>query len=54
LPSVSNELEALGMTRGEKFEQIVEQVFAIQLTGRGAATEVRSTPRTFVPLRGCT
>jgi tRNA nucleotidyltransferase (CCA-adding enzyme) len=41
LPTVSNELEALGMTRGEKFEQIVEQMFAIQLTGRGKTPEER-------------
>jgi hypothetical protein len=38
---VSNELEALGMARGEKFDQIVEQVFAIQLTGRGKTPEER-------------
>src|SRR3984893_11106089 len=41
LPTVSNELEALGMTRGDKFEQIVEQMFAIQLTGRGKTPEER-------------
>ena len=41
LPMVSNELEALGMARGEKFDQIVEQVFAIQLTGRGKTPEER-------------
>ena len=35
LPMVANELEALGMARGQKFDEIVEQVFAIQLTGRG-------------------
>ncbi len=35
LPTVANELEALGMARGPKFDEIVEQVFAIQLTGRG-------------------
>src|SRR6266849_2326470 len=34
LPVVSNELAALGMARGQKFDDIVEQVFAIQLTGR--------------------
>src|SRR6202795_2191253 len=34
LPLVSTELEALGMERGAKFDSIVEQVFAIQLTGR--------------------
>src|SRR5712692_10601764 len=35
LPVVATELEALGMPRGTKFDQIVEQVFAMQLTGRG-------------------
>jgi tRNA nucleotidyltransferase (CCA-adding enzyme) len=35
LSLVSNELAALGMERGPKFDSIVEQVFAIQLTGRG-------------------
>src|SRR5215471_18704734 len=34
LAQVANELEALGMPRGAKFDQIVEQVFAMQLTGR--------------------
>jgi len=41
LPSVANELEALGMARGPKFDTIVEQVFAIQLTGRGKTPEER-------------
>jgi hypothetical protein len=41
LPAVANELEALGMPRGPKFDQIVEQVFAIQLTGRGKTPEER-------------
>jgi tRNA nucleotidyltransferase/poly(A) polymerase len=41
LPAVANELEALGMPRGAKFDQIVEQVFAIQLTGRGKTPEER-------------
>jgi tRNA nucleotidyltransferase/poly(A) polymerase len=41
LPTVANELEALGMPRGPKFDQIVEQVFAIQLTGRGKTPEER-------------
>jgi tRNA nucleotidyltransferase (CCA-adding enzyme) len=35
LPAVANELEALGMPRGPKFDQVVEQVFGMQLTGRG-------------------
>src|ERR1700719_2200208 len=33
LPAVANELEALGMARGAKFDEIVEQVFAMQLPG---------------------
>jgi tRNA nucleotidyltransferase/poly(A) polymerase len=41
LPVVTNELEALGMARGPKFDQIVEQVFAMQLTGRGKTVEER-------------
>ena len=41
LPQVANELEALGMARGAKFDQIVEQVFAMQLTGRGKTPEER-------------
>jgi tRNA nucleotidyltransferase (CCA-adding enzyme) len=41
LPAVVNELQALGMPRGAKFDEIVEQVFAIQLTGRGKTPEER-------------
>lgn len=41
LPAVANELEALGMPRGAKFDEIVQQMFAIQLTGRGKTTEER-------------
>jgi len=41
LPVVATELEALGMPRGTKFDQIVEQVFALQLTGRGKTREER-------------
>src|SRR6267143_2058515 len=41
LPVVTAELEALGMPRGAKFDQIVEQVFAMQLTGRGKTKEER-------------
>ena len=41
LSQVENELEALGMPRGAKFDQIVEQVFAMQLTGRGKTKEER-------------
>ena len=38
---MATELEALGMPRGVKFDQIVEQVFAMQLTGRGKTPEER-------------
>src|SRR5438552_3645558 len=41
LPAVVTELEALGMARGPKFDAIVEQVFAMQLTGRGKTKEER-------------
>jgi tRNA nucleotidyltransferase/poly(A) polymerase len=40
-PGVAMELETLGMARGPKFDQIVEQVFAMQLTGRGKTPEER-------------
>ncbi len=41
LPIVVTELEALGMARGPKFDAIVEQVFAMQLTGRAKTKEER-------------
>jgi hypothetical protein len=41
LPMVGAELEALGYERGPKFDAIVEQVFAMQLTGRGKTPEER-------------
>ncbi|HVS87196.1 MAG TPA: hypothetical protein VHF01_03120 [Candidatus Acidoferrum sp.] len=41
LPVVANELEALGFPRGPKFDAIVEQVFAMQLTGKGKTPEER-------------
>src|SRR5467141_3474599 len=41
LPVVATELEALGMARGPKFDAVVEQVFAMQLTGRGKTKEER-------------
>lgn len=41
LPVVVNELETLGMPRGPKFEEVIEQVFAAQLTGRGKTPEER-------------
>jgi len=39
--TVATELEALGMPRGPKFEAIVEQVFGMQLNGRGKTPEER-------------
>jgi tRNA nucleotidyltransferase (CCA-adding enzyme) len=41
LPTVANELEALGFPRGPKFDAIIEQVFGMQLTGRGKTPEER-------------
>jgi tRNA nucleotidyltransferase (CCA-adding enzyme) len=41
LPVVGTELQTLGMERGAKFDDIVEQVFAMQLTGRGKTPEER-------------
>jgi hypothetical protein len=41
LPIVIGELEKLGMARGPKFDDVVEQVFAAQLTGRGKTPEER-------------
>jgi tRNA nucleotidyltransferase (CCA-adding enzyme) len=41
LPVVATELEALGMARGPKFDEIVQEVFAIQLNGRGKTPEER-------------
>ena len=41
LPVVAFELEKLGMPRGPKFDAVVEQVFAMQLTGRGKTVEER-------------
>ena len=41
LPAVVAELEALGMPRGPKFDHVVEQVFGMQLTGRGKTKEER-------------
>ncbi len=41
LPGVAQELQTLGMERGAKFDAIVEQVFAMQLTGRGKTPEER-------------
>ncbi len=41
LPVVGTELQTLGMEQGPKFDEIVEQVFAMQLTGRGKTPEDR-------------
>lgn len=41
IPAVSNELAAIGMARGPKFDAIVEQMFAMQLTGKGKTPEER-------------
>ncbi len=41
LPMVVNELTALGMPQGAKFDAIVEQVFGMQLTGSGKTPEER-------------
>lgn len=41
LPQVITELTTLGMPAGVKFDAIVQQVFAMQLTGRGKTPEER-------------
>jgi tRNA nucleotidyltransferase (CCA-adding enzyme) len=41
LPVVTTELEALGMPRGPKFDQVIDDVFAAQLNGRGKTPEER-------------
>jgi hypothetical protein len=41
LPLVINELTGLGMPAGAKFDAIVEQVFGMQLSGRGKTPEER-------------
>jgi tRNA nucleotidyltransferase (CCA-adding enzyme) len=41
IPVVANELEVLGMARGPKFDAVVEQVFGLQLNGRGKTPEER-------------
>jgi tRNA nucleotidyltransferase (CCA-adding enzyme) len=41
LPVVVTELETLGMARGPKFDQIIDEVFATQLNGRGKTPEER-------------
>jgi tRNA nucleotidyltransferase (CCA-adding enzyme) len=42
LPTAISELEALGMPRGPKFDSVIEQFFAMQLTGKGKAPEDRT------------
>jgi tRNA nucleotidyltransferase (CCA-adding enzyme) len=41
LPVVVTELENLGMPRGPKFDQVINEVFAAQLNGRGKTPEDR-------------
>jgi tRNA nucleotidyltransferase (CCA-adding enzyme) len=41
ISTVANELGALGFPRGSKFDAIVEQVFGMQLNGRGKTPEER-------------
>jgi len=41
LPTVVVELENLGMPRGPKFDQVINEVFAAQLNGRGKTPEDR-------------
>lgn len=41
IAAVANELAAIGMPRGPKFDAIVEQAFAMQLTGKGKTPEER-------------
>jgi tRNA nucleotidyltransferase (CCA-adding enzyme) len=41
LPAVVTELETLGMPRGPKFDNVVNEVFAAQLNGRGKTPEER-------------
>jgi tRNA nucleotidyltransferase/poly(A) polymerase len=41
LPAVATELETLGMARGPKFDNVVEQFFAAQLAGKAKTPEDR-------------
>jgi len=41
LPSVAAELEALGMPRGPKFDKVLEDLFQLQLLGKGRSPEDR-------------
>jgi tRNA nucleotidyltransferase (CCA-adding enzyme) len=42
LPAAAAELEALGVARGPKFDKVVEELFALQLAGKGRAPEDRT------------
>ena len=41
IPVVVTELERLGMPHGPKFDQVINEVFAAQLNGRGKTPEER-------------
>jgi tRNA nucleotidyltransferase (CCA-adding enzyme) len=41
LPTVATELEKLGLAHGPKFDAVIEQCFAMQLTGKGKTPEER-------------
>ncbi|MBZ5701319.1 MAG: hypothetical protein LAN84_05680 [Acidobacteriia bacterium] len=41
LPAAVAELEGIGMARGPQFDAVIEQFFALQLTGRGKTPEDR-------------
>ena len=41
IPAIVNELTAIGMPPGPKFDAVVDQVFAMQMTGRGKTPEER-------------
>lgn len=42
LPAAAAELEALGVARGPKFDKVVEELFALQLEGKGRTPEDRT------------
>ncbi len=41
LPTAITELESIGMPRGPKFDAVIEQLFAAQLSGKGKTHEDR-------------
>jgi hypothetical protein len=41
IPTVAAELEKLGLAHGPKFDAVIEQCFAMQLTGKGKTPEER-------------